>query len=48
MINRGRIWDVELDHIKGAKMRKLRPCVVVSSDFVGTLPLRIITPITEW
>ena len=32
----------------GAEIRKRRPAVVVSSDAVGKLPLKLIAPITEW
>jgi len=29
-------------------MQKTRPAVVISSDCIGKLPLRIVVPITEW
>ena len=45
---RGEIWWVNLDPTVGAEIRKRRPAVVVSSDAVGKLPLKLIAPITEW
>ena len=48
MINRSEIWDVILNPTRGAEMKKSRPCVVISNDKVGRLPLRVIVPITKW
>ncbi len=39
---------VNLDPTIGAEIRKTRPVVVVSSDAVGVLPIRLVAPITEW
>ncbi len=47
-ISRGEIWLVNLDPTKGTEIRKTRPIVVVSSDALGTLPIRLVAPITEW
>jgi len=47
-IFRGQVWDVNLDPTQGAEIKKIRPCVVVSSDNIGKLPLKVIVPITEW
>jgi mRNA interferase MazF len=47
-IRRGQIWYVDLNPTKGAEMRKERPCVVVSSDVIGKLPLKLVVPLTEW
>ena len=32
----------------GAEIRKLRPALVISSDTIGRLPLRMVVPITDW
>ena len=48
MITRGQVWEVALDPAKDAEIRKTRPCVVMSSDRVGDLPLKVIVPLTEW
>jgi mRNA interferase MazF len=47
-IKRGEIWLVNLDPTIGAEIRKTRPVVVISSDAVGVLPIRLVAPITEW
>jgi mRNA interferase MazF len=47
-IRRGDIWLVSLDPTVGAEIRKTRPVVVVSSDAVGSLPIRLVAPLTEW
>ncbi|MBI4287620.1 MAG: type II toxin-antitoxin system PemK/MazF family toxin [Chloroflexi bacterium] len=45
---RGEIWVVNFDPTIGAEINKTRPAVVVSSDAVGKLPVKLIAPITEW
>ena len=45
---RGDVWIVNLDPTIGAEIKKSRPAVIVSSDGVGHLPIRLIAPITEW
>jgi len=48
MINRGDVWLVNLDPTIGQEIKKTRPAVVVSSNSIGRLPLKIIVPITDW
>lgn len=45
---RGDVWRVDLDPTVGSEMQKSRPCVVVSADDVGRLPLRLVVPLTGW
>lgn len=45
---RGEIWDIDLNPTKGREISKTRPAVVISSDGIGKLRLKIIVPITEW
>lgn len=45
---RGEVWRVNLDPTIGAEMQKVRPGVVISSDAVGILPVKVIAPITKW
>lgn len=45
---RGEIWLVNLDPTIGAEIRKTRPAIVVSSDVIGKLPLKLVVPITDW
>ncbi len=39
---------VNFDPTVGAEIKKVRPAVVISSDAVGKLPLKLIAPITDW
>jgi len=45
---RGEIWLINLDPTIGAEIKKTRPAVVISSDGLGRLPLKIVVPITQW
>ena len=45
---RGKIWLINLDPTLGAEIKKTRPAVVVSSDYIGRLPLKLVVPITNW
>lgn len=47
-MRRGEVWLINLDPTLGAEMQKLRPAVIVSSDAVGALPLKVIVPLTDW
>ena len=47
-MKRNEIWLVNLDPTLGAEIRKTRPCVIVSNDAVGALPLRVIAPLTDF
>jgi mRNA interferase MazF len=42
------IWLIDLDPTKGAEIQKRRPAVIVNDDSLGTLPLKIIVPLTDW
>lgn len=45
---RGEIWRVNLDPTVGMEIKKTRPAVVISSDAVGVLPVRLVAPVTAW
>jgi len=45
---RGEIWLVNFDPTVGAEIQKTRPAVVVGSDAVGRLPIKLVAPITDW
>jgi mRNA interferase MazF len=47
-MKRGEIWLINLDPTIGAEIRKTRPAVIVNSDAVGVLPLKVIVPLTDW
>ena len=45
---RGEVWVVNFDPTVGTEIKKRRPAVVVSSDAIGRLPIKLIAPITDW
>ena len=45
---RGEIWEVKLDPAVGAEIKKNRPVLVISSDGICKLPIKIVGTITEW
>jgi len=45
---RGDVWLVDFNPTRGAEIQKQRPAVVVSSDAVGRLPIKLVAPITGW
>jgi mRNA interferase MazF len=47
-IKRGEIWKVNLDPAVGDEIKKSRPCIVVNSDAVGILRIKLVAPLTEW
>jgi len=47
-MNRGEIWRINLDPSIGAEIRKTRPALILSVDAIGSLPLRVVVPITGW
>ena len=47
-MNRGEIWLLNLEPTLGAEINKTRPVVILSSNSIGKLPLRVVVPITDW
>ena len=45
---RGEIWLVVLDPTKGSEIQMTRPVVVVSSNAINGLPIRMVAPITSF
>lgn len=46
---RGDIWEVDLEPTRGGEIKKLRPCVIISSDSINRdSETRIVVPLTEW
>lgn len=45
---RGEIWLVNFDPTVGSEIKKKRPAVIISSDAVGRLPIKLVAPITDW
>ena len=47
-MNRGEIWLIDLDPTIGQEIQKARPAVIVNTNNLAILNLRIIVPITGW
>ena len=47
-MNQKEIWLVNLDPTIGAETKKTRPCVILSNNAIGVLPLKVIAPITDY
>lgn len=45
---RGEVWLVNFDPTLGTEIQKIRPAVVISSNDVGALPIKLVAPITDW
>lgn len=45
---RGEVWLVNFDPTVGAEIKKVRPAIVISSDQIGRLPIKLIAPLTDW
>jgi mRNA interferase MazF len=45
---RGEVWLVNFDPTLGTEIRKIRPAVVISSNNIGILPIKLVAPITDW
>jgi mRNA interferase MazF len=45
---RGEVWLYSADPSVGDEIGKTRPAVIVSSDEMGVLRLKIVVPITGW
>lgn len=45
---RGEVWLVNFDPTIGTEIKKVRPAIVISSDAVGRLPIKLVAPITDW
>ena len=45
---RSDVWLANLDPTIGMEMKKTRPALVISSDAIGKLAIKLIVPITDW
>ena len=43
---RGEIWFADLEPARGQEMNKTRPVVVLSTDAISTLALKLVAPVT--
>jgi mRNA interferase MazF len=46
-IKRGEVWQISFDPTIGSEIKKTRPAIVISSDDLGLLPVRIVVPLTD-
>jgi len=46
--SRSENWLIRFDPAVGDEIRKTRPAVVVNTDDVGGLALRLVVPLTDW
>jgi len=44
-MRRGEIHLVDLNPTRGAEIYKARPCLIVSNDDIGVLPLKVVIPL---
>ena len=45
---RGEVWDVNFPPTVESEVQKIYSAVVISSDSIGCLPVRLIIPIDDW
>ena len=45
---RGEIWELSLAKAKRASAAQLRRVILISSDSLGVLPLRVVVPLVPW
>jgi mRNA interferase MazF len=45
---RGEIWLTNFDPTLGTEIKKIRPAIIISSDAIGKLPIKLVAPITDW
>ncbi|MEB3342881.1 type II toxin-antitoxin system PemK/MazF family toxin [Okeania sp.] len=42
------MWLTNFDPTVGAETKKIRPTIIISSDGIDRLPIKLIAPITDW
>jgi len=47
-MKQGEIWQINLDPTIGSEMKKVRPCIILNSNMVGKLALKVIAPLTDF
>jgi mRNA interferase MazF len=45
---RGEIWLVDLEPVRGSELKKQRPAIIISSDSLGALAVKLVVPLTAW
>jgi len=47
-MKQGEIWIVNLDPTVGSEMKKSRPCIILNSNTIGKLALKVIAPLRDF
>lgn len=47
-MNQSEVWLINLEPTVGSEIKKTRPCIIVNDNDLGTLPLKVIVPLTDW
>ena len=47
-MRQGEVWLIDLNPTIGAEINKVRPAVIVNNNIVGSLPLKVVVPLTDW
>ena len=47
-MKQGEIWQINLNPTIGSEIQKVRPCIILNSDMVGKLALKVIAPLTDY
>lgn len=47
-MKQGSLWQVNLDPTIGSEIKKSRPCLILNSNKIGKLALKIIAPVTDF
>ena len=45
---RGESWLIDFEPTIGSEIKKIRPALVISSDAINKLPIKLVSPITDW
>lgn len=47
MMKNGEVWLVDFEPQVGQEIKKTRPAIIVNSNAIGSLPLKIVVPLTD-
>ena len=43
----GQVWLVDFEPQVGQEIKKIRPAIIVNTDALGVLPLKVVVPLTD-
>ncbi|MCH7396655.1 type II toxin-antitoxin system PemK/MazF family toxin [Belliella sp. DSM 107340] len=47
MMKSGQVWLVDFEPQVGQEIKKIRPAIIVNSNALGILPLKVVVPLTD-